>query len=244
MQPLSVSVLLNIWDEGCSLKNAQLGLLLLGAACPATSTDELANMSIGERDRLLLQLREQIFGPNIVGNAECSQCGERLEIAFEVADVILGQDFDQDKSIDLSMCGYEAQFRLPTSQDLIAISNQRNLNRAREILIERCILSINQEGQESTLKQLPALVLDAVIQKMADIDLQGDIRLALTCPSCCREWDVAFDIVSFFWKEIDAWAKHLLEEVHLLASVYGWSEAEILSLSSQRRQLYLNMVNR
>jgi hypothetical protein len=244
MQPLSASALMNIWDEGCSLKHAQLGLLFLGSACPGTPPDELANVSIGVRDRLLLQLREQIFGSKIVGVAECLQCGERLEITFKVDDVNLGKDLDLVGSFDLSMCGYEVRFRLPTSLDLIAISDQQDIDRAKEILIERCVFRVNQGGQERTSRRLPDQVLDAVIQKMADIDLQGDVRLALTCPGCGRQRDVAFDIVSFFWKEIDAWAKHLLEEVHVLASAYGWSEAEILALSSQHRQLYLNMVNR
>jgi hypothetical protein len=33
-----------------------------------------------------------------------------------------------------------------------------------------------------------------------------------------------------------------LREVHVLASANGWSEAEILALSPQRRQRYLEIV--
>ena len=33
-----------------------------------------------------------------------------------------------------------------------------------------------------------------------------------------------------------------LNEIHLLASAYGWSEGEILSLTAKRRRLYLQMV--
>ena len=42
--------------------------------------------------------------------------------------------------------------------------------------------------------------------------------------------------------EIDAWARTILYQVHLLASVYGWSESEILALSPWRRHLYLQMI--
>jgi hypothetical protein len=44
------------------------------------------------------------------------------------------------------------------------------------------------------------------------------------------------------WAEIEVRAKRLLLEVHLLATAYGWSEAEILSLNAQRREFYLEMV--
>jgi len=35
----------------------------------------------------------------------------------------------------------------------------------------------------------------------------------------------------------------LMHEVNLLASVYGWNEREILSMSSLRRNMYVNMVS-
>jgi hypothetical protein len=41
---------------------------------------------------------------------------------------------------------------------------------------------------------------------------------------------------------MEARAKRLLAEVHLIASAYGWSEAEILGLSRARRDFYLDMV--
>jgi hypothetical protein len=49
--------------------------------------------------------------------------------------------------------------------------------------------------------------------------------------------------VAFFWKEINHWANRILREVHLLASTYGWSEADILALTPTRRQWYLALVD-
>ncbi len=51
-----------------------------------------------------------------------------------------------------------------------------------------------------------------------------------------------FDVVSFFWSEICVQAKRLLREVHTLARAYGWREADILNMSTARRQFYLEMV--
>jgi hypothetical protein len=55
---------------------------------------------------------------------------------------------------------------------------------------------------------------------------------------------MAFDIISFFWKEIDHWVKHLLLDVHVLAKAYGWSENDILEISPWRRRIYLEMIGR
>ncbi len=79
-------------------------------------------------------------------------------------------------------------------------------------------------------------------ERMASADPMAETRLTLRCPECGEEWEETFDIVSFFWAEIEAQAKRLLFEIHTLALAYGWTESEILSLSEPRRALYLEMV--
>ncbi len=64
----------------------------------------------------------------------------------------------------------------------------------------------------------------------------------MECPTCDHAWDEIFDIVSFFWAELDAWAHRVLHDVHVLARAYAWSEAEILALPPLRRQYYLELV--
>jgi hypothetical protein len=51
-----------------------------------------------------------------------------------------------------------------------------------------------------------------------------------------------FDMPAYFWSEIQMGARRLLQEVHALASAYGWRESEILMLSAARRRAYLEMV--
>ena len=50
------------------------------------------------------------------------------------------------------------------------------------------------------------------------------------------------DAGAVLWDEIDARARALLGEVHLLAAAYGWTEREILALGAERRASYLSMV--
>ena len=85
-------------------------------------------------------------------------------------------------------------------------------------------------------------MIEAITQRMAAVDPQADIRLKVTCPACQHTWLASFDTVHFFWDEIDAWARRTLQEVHVLASAYGWSETDILKLSAWRRRAYIELV--
>jgi len=87
------------------------------------------------------------------------------------------------------------------------------------------------------------VVLNAAQEMMTQADPQADVQIALCCPACEHKWQEAFDILSFLWEEIDAWVYRTLNDVHVLASAYGWSESEILAMSAWKRQAYLDLVS-
>lgn len=244
MRALSASELLAVWERGLSQSSIQRALTLLEAACPEISPDRLVNLSIGQRDGLLLSLRERIFGSQLVSVATCPACGERLELTFSVSDIRIAPEIEPASVLVAQVDNYEVQFRLPTSLDLSAIADQSELIRIRQQLLERCLLSARYKGEVFSIEELPATVVSAVLQEMAQADPQADLQLALTCPACDHQWQVAFDVISFFWSEIHAWARRILREVHAVASAYGWREADILAMSPQRRQFYLEEIGR
>ena len=115
---------------------------------------------------------------------------------------------------------------------------------ARNLLVQRCVLQArsNRDGSDLAIETLPETLITALATHMDTCDPLATIDIPLECPACNHEWQIIFDIVSFFWTEIIALAKRLLREVHTLASLYGWREADILAMSSVRRQFYLEMV--
>jgi hypothetical protein len=224
------------------LPPAQRALALLAPACADTPADHIARLSVGQRDERLLTLREWAFGPRLQCVANCPLCREMLEVEFNVSDIRAGAAPEPVEELSLTAAGYEVRFRLPNSTDLACLSAEEGLSANQARLLERCVISARRDGQELAAEQLPESVIFPVMERMAEFDPQADVKLELTCPSCQHRWLAAFDIVSFFWSEISAWATRLLREVHTLASAYGWSEGEILSLSPCRRQAYLEMV--
>ena len=65
----------------------------------------------------------------------------------------------------------------------------------------------------------------------------------LACPSCGHDWEDSVDVGRFLWAEVETLARRVLWEVHTLASAYGWSESDTLSLGAARRAMYLRLVH-
>jgi hypothetical protein len=242
MRALSDAELLSLWERGRTYPPARQALVLLAAALPDTPPEALAALSIGERDACLLTLHEWTFGSELVSLVICPACSERLELTFDVADIRATPEVAQAESFELSLAGYTVRFRLPNSLDLLAVADQQGAG-APQILLQRCLLAAQYADEDRSAEQLPTDVLDAVGAHMAHADPQADVQLVLDCPSCGLHWPAIFDIVSFFWAEIETWAYRTLREIHLLASSYGWREADILAMSQWRRQCYLEIVS-
>lgn len=232
MRPLSAQELLDAWERGLAEPPVRRALILLAAACPEIAPEDLARESVGRRDARLLTLREWTFGPRLVSLASCPLCAERLETAFDVAEIRV--DSHEEGPLKLTVSRGELTFRLPNSADLLALTTG-SLDGARRRLLDRCLLDAGADdlSEEDLL---------AVARRMAEADPQGDIELSLSCPACGHSWLAPFDIASYFWTEVDAWARVLLHEIHLLASAYGWREADILALSPWRRRSYLELI--
>jgi uncharacterized protein (UPF0212 family) len=241
MRALSASELLSAWEQGQAQPPVQQALRLLAAACPEMTSEALARLSIGQRDASLLTLREWTFGPQLVGLANCPHCNERLELTFNIADIRASPKNEPEEVHSLSVAESVVRWRLPNSLDAMAMSGSHDVDEARKLLLARCVLTVQQGSEERSTDQLPPEIANAVVQQMAEADPQADVQLALACPACGHAWQAAFDIISFFWSEINAWAYRTLREVHTLAQAYGWTERDILALSPQRQQFYLEM---
>lgn len=242
MRALSTVELLTVWELGADQPAAQRALTLLAAAADDGSADEIAQLSVGQCDERLLTLRERTFGPQLSAISSCPSCDETLQFEINAADIQVPRASAPGELMALIWGDYEVRFRLPTNLDIIALASKADIETNREHLLKRCVLEARRANAVITTEDLPPGVVLALADRMAQADPQADVQLALACPQCGHSWHTALDIASFFWSEINAWGRRLLNDVHTLASAYGWHEAEILSLSATRRQAYLELV--
>jgi uncharacterized protein (UPF0212 family) len=233
--------LLDVWEEGLRQPLQRQVLTLLAAALPELDAEQLAELSIGRRDALLLDLRERLFGPDLAAVAACPNCGEKLEANFPVSSIRAAPNAAA-AAVAVESGDYNIAARLPTTNDLLAIPRAAGAAVARNFLLERCLVEVRGAGgRVIERRELPDAAVARIVAQMAEAEPQADIELALNCPACSHTWHAAFDIAGFLIKEIHAWAQRMLRDVQGLARAYGWSEANVLALSPLRRRIYLEL---
>jgi hypothetical protein len=244
MRTPTAAQLLQVWERGSGPSAAARGLLLLGSSCDEYPAESMARLSLGRRDALLLQLRARLFGSDICAVAHCPQCVAPVEAAFRCDELVLtslGSDPNIASEHVCAAAGVQVRFRLPDSNDLLALEDCNDADIARQLLLERCVLAASEAGAARDVRSLPPPLQTQIAQAMAAADPQADLQLALRCPDCGHDWQPLFDIARFLWQELQAWALHMLRDVDTLARTYHWAEDDILSLSPRRRQAYLEL---
>ncbi|MCL8009811.1 hypothetical protein [Streptomyces sp. AS02] len=133
---------------------------------------------------------------------------------------------------------WDVSFRLPGVADLTEAALAAD---PRAALLARCVVAATRDGAAVAAGDLPAPVQRRIAEAVEAADPGADVTLNVGCPECGAATRAELDIASYLWTELDAWARDLLLDVHLLATSYGWSEPEILALSPLRRRYYLEL---
>jgi hypothetical protein len=246
--------LLDLWGRGAHHRTVERGLLLLATARPHDPLEVLIDWPVGRRDAAILDLRERIFGPEIEVLTACPACGERFESICQVADLITPSPADGagdgplpvlDSVVPVGTRRYRV--RPPTSRDLLAAAREgrNNLEATRRLLVERCaelLDGVTEDEDEQLLD--PDVLAQAAEGAIRAADPQAGLTLESTCPACAAGVVVSWDIVAFVWRELHAWALHTLQEIHRLATAYGWTEHDVLQVPASRRRIYLELAGR
>jgi hypothetical protein len=235
MNTLPAGELLTLWENGRTRHPIDRALLLLGASQPEQTYDQLADWPVGRRDAAILSLRLANFGMTIEACLDCPSCRTCLEVAFD------GRAFEIPAENEPIVEAADGWFRLPTGRDLATIVGEPNPDVAVRRLLSLCWLGWDGDG-DATMPEWSQAMLQEVEARMGEVDPQSIIELDFVCDACGHAWQSPFDICEFVWEEIEARAKRLLQEVHLLAGAYGWSERDVLAMTDVRRSAYVELV--
>ena len=244
---LPAEALLQIWDSGGPASPGERGLLLLGLAAPGLSAAARGALSVGQRDRLLMDLFVRLFGGAACSLATCPGCGEELEFDVTLADIHMTERANAPQTHTLAWHSMTIAYRLPCAGDLAALGTQQQttIEEAACALARRCVLSIDGADAPSA-RALPQEALDAlqssIAARVTEADPQAVVTLDVQCPCCAAPWQALFDIVDFLWRRLDSFLDGMLRDTHLLASRYGWSERDIIALPPSRRRRYLALI--
>jgi len=241
MAEWSAAEILALWERGAEQDWPRRGLTLLAAWPPPDQVGDYATLSIGARDGWLFHLHGRLFGNRMACFAACPACAISLQFDLD------SRQFAQrparsDEPFELvPLERFRIRLRPLHSDDLLAAGGAGDVAAMRWRLLNRAIQEVWIDGSPATVADLSEEVIGEIGQQLAARD-GAELLLDLQCAACGYGWQEPFDILSFLWSELSRYAKRLLQEVHMLAWAYGWSEGEILSMSAARRRVYLEWV--
>jgi len=215
--------------------------------------DKLRDLSMGDREALLLHIRRLTFGERMQFVLHCAACDAPMDLELNVSDLLVSTDTaTQQHYQEMFSCDdgrFRVSFHVPTGTDVeTAIQHGTgSADKARLELLARCIESIEREDgtEEFTAIQShewPPQLIEQLSRRLAEVDAQAEIQLQLTCPACECEFSSFFDVTGYMVLELEARERQIYQDVHQLALAYHWSENEILHMSSRKRKLYLEML--
>lgn len=231
MGPLSAHELLIAWEQGRNRHPVDRALLLRALTAPAADPAALAEEPLGRCNAALLEARAVTFGGRLRAAVNCPVCGAALEFDLDTVELLESQPASVD-SVEVD----GMHFRPPCHRDLADIAREADADTAARRLTALCALA-GPGGLEQDA-HLTALI-DEIEQALEQADPWANLSLDMQCEECGHRWGEALDVAALLWDEVQHRARTLLDEVHLLARAYGWTEDAILGLSDQRRAAYL-----
>jgi hypothetical protein len=238
MSTPSAAELLDAWDAGTVQRPpARSGPLLhlVAGVDPAAA----ARLGVGDRDRLLVETHAAIFGQTLRLVSECPSCGVVHELSIASADLLaLGR---APEVLELDVDGHHVRCRVPTIADLTAAAEAATAQGARDVLVAAAVLAADRDGQPVAPSELPSHVVEQAAAALAGADPLADVQVPISCDACGERWTRVLDVDAYLWHELDSWAARLLQDVHVLARAYGWSEAQVLAVPPRRRRRYLEL---
>ena len=190
---------------------------------PPVATGELA---ASDRDRLLAALHRGLWGDRIVSSVECAGCGAMFDLSFDLSGLERALEEGRERSqaagprhIDDT---HGRRYRLPSAQD-----EEDAAGRGRDD--GRALLAA------SIAEEIDPDALDARLEALAPI---LDVDLDAPCAECGHPAQLRFDIQTFTLQRLLDEREAVVEEVHALATAYGWSLGEILGLQRSLRRRF------
>jgi hypothetical protein len=211
--------------------------------------DSVRSLTAGDREALLLHLRRLTLGDRLACVISCPECHEKLDLEIDVANILQPADSAPLQEHELTIRHESGEstivrFRLPQGidQETVAPLALTDVEAAADLLLRRCIVSVNNNGEVTG--ELPASVQECVATRMAELDGQAEINVLANCEGCGGSFSLVFDTATFLFQELEAEFQRLYREIHLLAFHYHWSPTDILKLSRRERRRFLELLDR
>ena len=232
-------------------------LCRLGTISPVPE-DLTSRLLVGDRQYLLLHLRQAAFGDRVRAELVCPwpDCGRRMSLELSLSEVPVSSldagpppyamTLSEAAAPGVGEGGRQIAFRLPDGADQAELSALLGTNEAQTLsaLLQRCIQRIGSHSPPSSdaLAALTPLARAEIETEMQHLAPHVEDAVDTDCAECGRTVMVPFDLQRLFFGDLRTDRQLLYREVHYLAFHYHWSEHEIMSMSRDQRRAYIDVL--
>ncbi|MBZ5523735.1 MAG: hypothetical protein LAP21_15995 [Acidobacteriia bacterium] len=176
------------------------------------SKELVSEMLIGDRDYLLLRLRQICLGDQVEQVMRCPApaCGQKADVEFLISELPVRRvkavqplyEFDLSEPLQKSdpRSGHVA-LRLPTGLDLEAILECKDVNpaMANTKLFARIVKKLGREPlSEDAARELPMRARHEITDFLRKITPGPELKIEIQCPHCGGDMSYPFDLYGFF----------------------------------------------
>jgi hypothetical protein len=212
---------------------------MAGDAVESRARDSWAALTVTDFETALLGLRRFLFGDTIacLFRDRSHKCGVPMELEFSIAAFLgevsprmpAGVRRSEEDPRWFHLPGDAALFRLPTVEDQLQVLDEP---RAATLLARRCVKSV-RPGARALARA------ERAMEAMAPLVSRP---LAGSCPECGETVTMPLNVSHLVMEELRARAAGVLEEIHVIAAAYRWTEAAILAMPQSRRRAYAETI--
>jgi hypothetical protein len=174
---------------------------------------ELAReMLIGDRDYLLLRLRQMAMGDRVDQVMRCPSlaCAEKADVEFQISELQVRRVEAVDPQYEFELSEPVRKddpkskivvLRLPTGQDQESILDSKDLNPAvaNTRLFTRIVKRLGQRGlDEAEARDLPLKARHEITAFLRKMSPGPNLEIDIQCPHCGYDMSFPFELYGFF----------------------------------------------
>jgi hypothetical protein len=218
----------------------------IGPIAPITS-EHIRQLTIGDREKLLLTLYARCFGALVDAVLCCPDCSETVELPLDL-DAVLEASAGASCPPEHSLMAGAAtlRFRVPNGADheRAARIAATDPDGGAAALRAACVIAMTDgDGQEIGADRIPDEVQAALEEALRRLDPGAETTIAAHCPGCGARVSGTLDALTLLAGQLGPTGA-ILGDVDRIARAYHWSEAAILALPTARRRRYLALLAR
>jgi len=202
------------------------------AACLRGADDDMWSLPVQTRILLLLGISELSVATPVEVHLACG-CGETAVIELSMAELASFAAERHRDELVVTAGEASARLRLPTGRDQLRWTQ---LGSSTDV-VRDVISDLVVEGDRSA----PDTLWVAADKLLSDADPLVELELGSACPACGTALARQVDLERIALTRLRNARRALLEQVHVLASTYHWTETTIAALPAWRRVEYATL---